>query len=132
MPARSAYAPMMRDLSLVRDCAQAQRVAQTNLVLSFVHLAHGVHPSYLIGPSRGSHKLSEARQVFQYLSHISFGHSYSELALVSRRDRTSIAHACHKIEDMRDDPKIDRALYFAEMALAAIFSEDWEVGDGPC
>lgn len=129
MPARSVYAPLVRDLLSVSDFDQAKRAAQISLALSFVHLSRNVHPSYLTGPSRGSKHLSEARQIFQYLLHIGFGHSYSDLARISRRDRTSIAHACHKIEDMRDDAKIDRALYFAEMALGEIFNEGWSSHD---
>lgn len=129
MPARSVNARFERDLSSVTNEAQLQKLAQASLVLSFVHMAHGVRPSYLLGPSRGSRRLSEARQVFQYLSHVCFSQTYSELALTSRRDRTSVAHACHKIEDMRDDPNIDRALYFAETALMAIFDEVWEGDD---
>lgn len=129
MPARSVNALLVRDLSSVKNEAQARRLAQVNLVLSFVHMAHGVRPTYLIGPSRGSRHLSNARQIFQYLTHVSFGQSYSELAAISRRDRTSIAHACHKIEDMRDDPNIDRALFFAETALAAMFEEVWRHND---
>lgn len=102
------------------------RLAQLSLVLSFVHRAYGVSPDYVLGPSRGSRKLSQARQTFQYLSHVGFGHSFTDIAAISGRDRTSVAHGCNQIEDRRDNYKIDRALHFAELALSESFDADWE------
>ena len=125
MPARSAKAKVNGHLSSVRNDDELQRLAKLNLTLSFVHMAHGVKPAYLVGPSRGSRKLSEARQTFQYLSHICFGLSYTELAVFARRDRTSVAHACKVVEDRRDTTQIDRALHFAELALHEAFQADW-------
>lgn len=121
MPARSVNAPDMRDMFAVKDFGDAKRLAQFSVVLSYIQSVYGVKPVYLLGPSRGSRKLSDARQTFQYLSHISFGHSYTAIAAFSSRDRTSVAHGCHRVEDRRDDANFDRALHFAELALTEIF-----------
>ena len=127
MPARPVNAPLMRALVSVREEAEIKRLAQLSLVLSFVHRAYGVSPDYILGPSRGSRKLSHARQTFQYLANVGFAHSFSDIAAFSGRDRTSVAHGCHQIEDRRDDRKLDRALHFAELALSESFQADWEV-----
>lgn len=131
MPARSVNAPDMRDMFAVKDFGDAKRLAQFSVVLSYIQSVYGVKPVYLLGPSRGSRKLSDARQTFQYLSHISFGHSYTAIAAFSSRDRTSVAHGCHRVEDSRDDANFDRALHFAELALTEIFQTSWEGGDDP-
>lgn len=58
-----------------------------------------------------------ARQAAMYLANVAFGLTYTEISAVFRRDRTTVAHACAVIEDLRDDPVIDRALTALEAAL---------------
>jgi chromosomal replication initiation ATPase DnaA len=58
-----------------------------------------------------------ARQTAMYLAHVTFGLSFSEIGHLFERDRTTVAHACQVIEDLRDDPTMDRALAFIEAAL---------------
>lgn len=58
-----------------------------------------------------------ARQVAMYLSHVAFGLTFSEISLIFQRDRTTVAHACAAIEDLRDNPSFDRALFALENAL---------------
>lgn len=127
MPARSVNTPLTRALDSAYEEADIQRLAQLSLVLSFVHRAYGVAPVYVLGPSRGSRKLSQARQTFQYLSHVGFGQSFTDIAAFSNRDRTSVAHGCSQIEDRRDARHFDRALYFAELALTQSFDANWEI-----
>lgn len=127
MPARSVHAPLLRALTCACEEDDIKRLAQMSIALSYVHLVYGVSPVYVLGPSRGSRNLSNARQVFQYLTHVGFGQSYSEIADFSNRDRTSVAHGCHQVEDRRDDSRFDRALYFAELAITEAFDANWEM-----
>jgi chromosomal replication initiation ATPase DnaA len=60
-----------------------------------------------------------ARQAAMYLANVAFGLSYTEISTVFRRDRTTVAHACAIIEDLRDDPVMDRTLTALEAALTA-------------
>jgi hypothetical protein len=95
----------------------AQHIGQILLVLSAVRLVYHAKPRYLLGPSRGGMRLSRARQIMHYLGHVSFGMSYTELGKLTHRDRTSVAHACQRVEDLRDDPSIDKGLFFMELSL---------------
>jgi chromosomal replication initiation ATPase DnaA len=52
-----------------------------------------------------------------YLAHVTFGLSFSEIGHLFGRDRTTVAHACRVIEDLRDDPAMDRALTIVEATL---------------
>lgn len=53
------------------------------------------------------HRIARARQVAMYLSHVALGMSLARIATALDRDRSTVAHACHRIEDFRDDPSID-------------------------
>jgi hypothetical protein len=48
-----------------------------------------------------------ARQVAMYLAHIGFELSFETISRVFGRDRTTVSHACHVIEDGRDDIWLD-------------------------
>ncbi len=67
---------------------------------------------------RGSADVAFARQVAIYLSHTSLGLSYGAAGSFFGRDRTTAAHACRKVEDLREDPAFDTIVDFLERALA--------------
>ena len=104
-----------------------RRHAQYNLVLSFVASAHRTRPEFLLASVRGSKHLSDARHITNYLAHIVYGMNFTDISHMAARDRTSIAHGCNRVEDLRDLAEHDRALYFAELALRELFNASWEV-----
>ena len=61
-----------------------------------------------------------ARQTAMYLAHVTFGLTYSEVGQLFSRDRTTVAHACSTIEDLRDDPTVDRTLSVLESTLTKL------------
>lgn len=73
----------------------------------------------LLEPGRGSARASSARQVAMYLTHVAFGMSLQRVGFAFARDRSTIAHACHIIEDRRDDPAFDNLLDQLEASLRA-------------
>jgi chromosomal replication initiation ATPase DnaA len=54
-----------------------------------------------------------------YLAHVVGGLSMSEISRLFGRDRTTVAHACARVEDRRDDAVFDRSLDFLELGLMA-------------
>jgi chromosomal replication initiation ATPase DnaA len=62
-------------------------------------------------------RVARARQIAIYLAHVGFGLNYTHLGEAFGRDRTTIRHACFRIEDERDQIRFDRALDFLESAL---------------
>jgi hypothetical protein len=58
-----------------------------------------------------------ARQTAMYLSHVAFGLTFTEIGHLFERDRTTVAHACAVVEDLRDNPAMDQALSILEAAL---------------
>lgn len=63
--------------------------------------------------------VSLARQMAMYLAHVAFRLSFTQVGQLFGRDRTTVAHACGVIEDLRDDQIIDRALTVLAAALTA-------------
>lgn len=64
--------------------------------------------------TRGRPNVAFARQVGMYLAHVACGLTLTEVGQVFARDRTTVAHACTRVEDLRDDPAFDRALELLE------------------
>ena len=52
-------------------------------------------------------RLCHARQIAMYLCHVSLGMRHGEIGTVFGRDRSTVGHACHVVEDRRDDPSYD-------------------------
>lgn len=68
--------------------------------------------------TRCSRQVAQARQVAMYLSHVAFGIPLAVIATCFGRDRSTVAHACHRTEDRRDDPAFDASLLKMEFAAA--------------
>ena len=61
-----------------------------------------------------------ARQIAMYLAHVGFGLSMAEVGRAFGRDRTTVVHACHLIEDRRDEVRFDQMLDHLEQAAIAL------------
>lgn len=66
---------------------------------------------------RGPARVAFARQVAMYLAHVTLGERLWVVAAHFGRDRSTVAHACARIEDERDDPALDRRLCGLEAVL---------------
>ncbi|MEA2836166.1 MAG: hypothetical protein QOD89_716 [Bradyrhizobium sp.] len=67
----------------------------------------GLDMAALFAPTRGAPRAAFARQVAMYVAHIGFELSLETISRVFGRDRTTVSHACHVIEDGRDDIWLD-------------------------
>lgn len=84
----------------------------------------GIAHADISQPSRGKAPVARARQVAMYLAHVSCGLSLTDVGIVFARDRTTVAHACAVIEDLRDDPVFDRALELMEWIVPTLAGRD--------
>lgn len=94
-----------------RDRAAAQLSAA---VTSF---ALNVEPDDIFGDLRGSADVALARHVAMYLCHVGFELSLARVAVAFGRDRSTVAYACHAIEDRRDQPAFEHWIGALEMVL---------------
>jgi chromosomal replication initiation ATPase DnaA len=81
--------------------------AAARLRAGVVAYALDVPQAKLIGRGRGSSEIAFARQAAMYLCHVGFELSLSRVASAFCRDRSTVTHACHVIEDGRDEDRFD-------------------------
>ncbi len=82
-----------------------------------VSTALGIGVAAIKAEGRGSAAEATARQMAMYLAHVDLGLSLSRVGASFGRDRTTVAHACARVEDRRDDPRFERMVACLEAAL---------------
>lgn len=81
--------------------------ARARLAAAVSGFALGAEQEEILAPTRGAAAAAFARQLAMYLAHVAFEMSLSRIAIAFGRDRSTVAHACHLIEDRRDDAAFD-------------------------
>jgi hypothetical protein len=71
-------------------------------------------------PRKPARAAAFARQIAMYLAHVGFGLSMAEIGKAFGRDRTTVVHACHLVEDRRDEACFDDLLDHLEQAATAL------------
>jgi chromosomal replication initiation ATPase DnaA len=87
------------------------------LIEAVVAHLYGVSPTDLHSTARGGARTAFARHLAMYLTRVVYGMTMTEVAIQFGRDRTTVSHACQRVEDMRDDPALDRLLWRLERML---------------
>jgi hypothetical protein len=70
-------------------------------------------------PGRTGTGISRVRQITMYVTHVVMGLSMADVGRGFGRDRTTVLHACHLIEDMRDDAEFDAIVALIERVAGA-------------
>jgi hypothetical protein len=65
--------------------------------------------------------LCHVRQIAMYVCHVALQIPLNEIGLAFGRDRTTVGHACHVIEDRRDDPAFDDFVAAVERMVTSVF-----------
>lgn len=87
------------------------------LAVNLVAAIQGVSPEDILTSSRSQAHVALARQLAMYMAHVALGYSLTRTGQLFKRDRTTVSHACGRIEDMRDDANFDSALNSLEAVL---------------
>lgn len=77
--------------------------------------------------SRCERAVARVRQIGMYVVHVTLGMTMSEVGRAFGRDRSTVAHACHLIEDMREDRDFDRIIHTVETVIKAAFVQSGRV-----
>ncbi len=71
------------------------------------------------------------RQIAMYVCHVALRMPFSDIGAAFGRDRTTVGHACHVVEDRRDDAAFDEFVSAIERMATAVFqSTDISRRDG--
>ncbi len=80
-------------------------------------LATGVSPIDIASTKRAGKAAARARQIAIYLAHVNFNWPLIRVAFAFNRDRTTCGHACHRIEDMRENAAFDARMSVLEACI---------------
>jgi chromosomal replication initiation ATPase DnaA len=86
----------------------------------------GIDSRELRRGGRTSRDATRVRQLAMYVAHVILKFSMKEVGVGFQRDRTTVLHACHLVEDLRDDPDFDQMAGLAERVVAAAFKNSLE------
>ena len=94
--------------------------SRAQLATGIVAYALGYDLAEMISRTRGPKQACTARQLAMYLAYTAFEMSLSRCAQAFSRDRSTVAHACHTVEDRRDDAAFDQWIDGLETGLKAL------------
>ncbi|EKF40616.1 chromosomal replication initiator DnaA-like protein [Nitratireductor indicus C115] len=114
--AGGAAANASRRLSPLADERSAELC---ECVLDIVAALFNVSGRELREAGRSSMGVARVRQIGMYVAHVILGLNMTEVGRGFGRDRTTVQHACHLVEDMRDDDDFDRIVNMVERVTAA-------------
>ncbi|MGJ8526923.1 helix-turn-helix domain-containing protein [Maritalea sp.] len=88
-----------------------------DMIIGLVAAVNGVSAHDIRCTSRSRAHIAFCRQVAMYLAHVALGYSLTKTGVLFRRDRTTVSHACARIEDLRDNREFDAVLTSFEQIL---------------
>ncbi len=109
-------AQALEDIWAITPDPRRDRLAAA-FVTHTVALATGVSAAEIAGHGRSSKAAARARQIAIYLAHVNFNWPLLRVAFAFNRDRTTCGHACHRIEDMREDAAFDARMSVLEACV---------------
>lgn len=65
----------------------------------------------------------QVRQISMYVCHVALRMPMADIGLAFGRDRSTVSHACHVVEDRRDDPVFDEFVSAIERISTAAFGQ---------
>ena len=107
--------------SLSKLAPRDRMMATCDGVVDIAAALFNVSSKELRGPDRCSLAVARVRQIAMYVTHVTLGISMRDVGQGFGRDRTTVLHACHLIEDMRDDLEFDRVVAMVERVIRAAF-----------
>jgi len=93
-------------------------------LVNLVAEASGVPALLLLHRSRCDADAADARQLAMYLMHVILQRSYNEIGRYFGRDRTTVAHACGRVEDKREESWFESFVIGLEGELAGYLAEE--------
>src|SRR5690242_503944 len=88
--------------------SRVEDAAKARLSADIVEYALGTSSADILANARGAADAVFARQIAMYLCYTGFEWSLARVAEAFERDRSTVSHACHRIEDRRDEAVFDQ------------------------
>lgn len=98
-----------------------QAVALCDSLIDITSALFGVSSKEMRRSGRTNLDVARVRQVAMYVAHVVLRLTMKEIGIGFSRDRTTVLHACHLVEDLRDDLEFDRIVCMMERVATAAF-----------
>ncbi|MHC1549708.1 helix-turn-helix domain-containing protein [Phyllobacterium sp. K27] len=122
------YGPKLVLTVIAQDDTLDERPFQIcDHVLDILSALFNISGGDLRSNSRCEQAVARVRQIGMYVVHVTLGMSMTKVGRVFGRDRSTVAHACHLIEDMREDADFDRIVHMVETVVRAAFVQSGRV-----
>jgi chromosomal replication initiation ATPase DnaA len=123
---KETYSSASETDQAVTFCASSKRrdeMAQEmcESLIDIVAALFSVPSKELRRAGRTADSVSRVRQIAMYVAHVVLRLTQGEVGRGFGRDRTTVVHACHTIEDLRDDAEFDRIVSTVEQIAQAAF-----------
>lgn len=115
--AASAPPPACPPVATTRAPAATAMPFPCRLAMAIVAAMAGLNVDALVDLRRSTAPVATARQTAMYLAHVGLGLPQADVAQAFGRDRSTVAYACRRIEDLRDDPAFDQRVAQMEACL---------------
>lgn len=115
------------DLMHEPDPARRHMICEAVIDMSAAYF--NVSSRQLRRPGRCVQAISRVRQVAMYVAHTGLGFTMTDVGKGFCRDRTTVMHACHQIEDLRDDEEFDAIVDQFNRIVTAAFQSEPRLGD---
>lgn len=116
--------PCLRALDQAKSCNRKAMRGTGSFVQGFlsrvVASIYEVDTTLLLAPNRGNASVALARQIAMYLAHVSCGLTLTEVGRQFGRDRTTVAHACEVVEELRENLAFDRMIELLELSVLVL------------
>lgn len=100
----------------------AHAIAVCDGVIDLLALFFNVSSRQLRSARRTSKPVARVRQIGMYVGHVTLGMTMTAVGAGFGRDKSTVVHACHTIEDMRDDDEFDLVVARVERLICVAFS----------
>ena len=125
-PSQQAMAPLSRRTvdGIEGDCGLEHRISLCERMIDIASAFFSVSGKELRQTGRSRTEIARVRQIAMYVTHVTLRLTMTDVGRGFRRDRTTVMHACHLIEDMRDDEEFDRIVQRFEKIARAAFADN--------
>ncbi len=100
----------------------AGAIALCDAIIDLTAIFFNVSSKDLRSSGRMPNPVSRVRQIGMYVGHVTLGLKMTEVGAGFGRDKSTVVHACHTIEDMRDDEDFDLIVARVERLVSIAFS----------
>jgi chromosomal replication initiation ATPase DnaA len=99
-----------------------RNIALCDRMIDIAGAVYCVPTRELRATARSTQEIARIRQIAMYVSHVVLGMSMTDVGKGYGRDRTTVLHACHLVEDLRDDCDFDALVQRLETVARAAFT----------